>query len=82
MKNVTITLDEQTVEWVRAQATSQGLSVSRYVGEVLRKQVPKAQAYERAMQSFLSREPWTLTRPGEKLPSREEIHDRGMLRRR
>jgi hypothetical protein len=82
MKNITITLDVQTAEWARAQAVEQGLSLSRYVGEVLRKQLPKAQAYERAMKSFLSRERSALTFPGEKLPTRDEIHDRGMLRRR
>jgi len=83
MKNVTVTLDDQTVEWARAQAAEQGMSLSRYIGEVLRQQLPKAQAYERAMRSFLSRE-WTqtLTDPGDRLPSREEIHDRPVLRRR
>jgi hypothetical protein len=82
MKNITITLDEQTAEWARAQAAAQGLSLSRYVGEVLRKQLPKAQAYERAMNSFLSRPRTPLTNPGDKLPTREELYDRGMLRRR
>jgi hypothetical protein len=82
MKNITITLDDQTAEWARAQATEQGLSLSRYVSDVLRKQLPKAQSYERAMNSFLAREPWTLRNPGEKLPTREELYDRGMLRRR
>jgi hypothetical protein len=82
MKNITITLDEQTAKWAREQATAQGLSLSRYVGEVLRKQLPKAQAYERAMKSFLSRPRTALTNPGDKLPTREEIYDRGMLRRR
>lgn len=82
MKNITITLDEQTARWARAQAAEQGLSLSRYVGEVLRKQLPKAQAYERAMNSFLSRTRTPLTNPGDRLPTREEIYDRGMLRRR
>jgi hypothetical protein len=82
MKNITITLDEQTANWARAQATEQGMSLSRYVGEVLRRQLPKAQAYERAMNSYLSRPRTALTVPGEKLPTRDEIYDRGMLRRR
>jgi hypothetical protein len=82
MKNITITLDEQTAKWAREQAATQGLSVSRFVGDMLRKQLPKAQAYERAMRSFLAREPWTLTQPGEKLPTRDEIYDRPVFRRR
>ena len=56
MKNITITLDEKTAKWARARGDSPGQSLSRFVGDVLRKQLPKAQAYERAMKSFLSRE--------------------------
>jgi hypothetical protein len=82
MKNVTISLDDQTAEWARTEAAVQGISLSRYVGDVLRKQLPKAQAYEQAMNSYLSRKPWPMSKPGEKLPTRDEIYDRGMLRRR
>jgi hypothetical protein len=82
MKNITITLDEQTAKWAREEAAAQGMSLSRYVGEVMRKQLPRAQAYERAMNSFLSRSRTALTKPGDKLPTRDEIYDRGMLRRR
>jgi hypothetical protein len=82
MKNITITLDEQTAKWARAYAAEKGMSLSRFVGEVLRKEMPKSQSYERAMQSWLAREPWTLRFPGEKLPTREEIYDRPVFRRR
>lgn len=85
MKNVTVTLDDQTAEWARAHAAERGMSLSRYIGEVLRQQLPRAQAYERAMQAYLSRSPtWTqpLRDPGDKLPTREEIYDRPVLRRR
>ena len=82
MKNITITLDEQTAEWARAHAAEKGMSLSRYVGEVLRRSMDKAVAYEQAMNRFLSREPVALTNPGDKLPTREELYDRGMLRRR
>lgn len=82
MKNITITLDEQTAEWARAHAAEQGKSLSRYVGEVLRRSMDKSAAYEQAMNRFLSREPVALSSPGDKLPTREELYDRGMLRRR
>jgi hypothetical protein len=84
MKNVTITLDDQTVEWARAQAGLAGLSLSRFVGEVLRKQLPQAKEYDRAMNRWLARRlsDRPLTAPGEKLPTREEIYDRPVLRRR
>ena len=84
MKNITITLDDETAEWARVQAAGQGLSLSRFVGEVLRKQLPQAQEYERAMHRWLARRSSDkpLTAPGEKLPNREEIYDRPVLRRR
>lgn len=82
VKNITITLDEQTAEWARQAAAEQGKSLSRFVSDSLRRQLPKALSYERSMNSFLSRPPWTLRKHGEKLPTRAEIHDRGVLRRR
>jgi hypothetical protein len=85
MKNVTITLDERTLEWVKEAAAEQGKSVSRFFGDMARQQLPKAQAYEAAMHRFLARaraQTTPLTRPGEKLPTRDEIYDRPVLRRR
>jgi hypothetical protein len=83
MKNVTVTLDDQTAEWARAHAAERGMSLSRYIGELLRQQLPKAQAYEQAMQRYMSNQ-WTLPLrdPDERLPTREEIYDRPVFRRR
>jgi hypothetical protein len=36
MRNVAITLDDETASWVRVYAAGQRLSVSRFVGEVLK----------------------------------------------
>ncbi len=85
MKNITITLDERTLEWVKEAAAEQGKSVSRYLSDMARQQLPKAKAYEAAMHRYfaLVREMKApLTKPGEKLPTREEIYDRPVLRRR
>jgi plasmid stability protein len=84
MKNVTITLDEETAEWARVHAAQKGISLSRFVGEVLRQHLPQAQEYEQAMNRWLARRLFDrpLTAPGEKLPTREEIYDRPVLRRR
>jgi hypothetical protein len=35
MKNVTITLDEQTAHWARVEAAKSGKSLSRWIGERL-----------------------------------------------
>jgi hypothetical protein len=85
LKNVTITLDERTLGWIKEAAAGQGKSVSRYLSDMARQHVPKAQAYEAAMHRFfaLAKEiAAPLTEPGEKLPTRDEIYDRPVLRRR
>jgi hypothetical protein len=84
MKNITITLDDETAEWAKDQAAQDGMSLSRFVGQVLRRQLPQAQEYERAMNRWLARRATDkpLTAPGEKLPTREEIYDRPVFRRR
>jgi hypothetical protein len=81
MKNVTITLDAATAAWARQAAAAQGISVSRFVGELLQKQRRDGAAYEDAMRRFLSKPPVALGAPGEKYLTREEVHDRASLRR-
>ena len=79
MKNVTITLDEEVARWARIMAAEQNTSVSRLVGEVLRKTMIAEQNYQFAMQQYLSMTPKVLKAPGEKLPAREELYDRKSL---
>ena len=80
MKNVTITLDEETASWARLQAVRAGLSLSRLIGDLLRRQSRELGAYERAMHRFLQREPVRLQRRGVKYPTREQLHDRAGIR--
>ena len=81
MKNVTITLDEETAAWARVHAAERGMSLSRMVGEMLQRQMHESREYEDAMQRFLARKPKKLSRPGTRYPRREELYDRGRLRR-
>jgi flagellar biosynthesis/type III secretory pathway ATPase len=80
MKNITITLDDETAAWLRAEAGRRGQSVSRLVGELLRERNHDLLAYERAMHDFFTR-PRTLVNIGSPRPTREEIYDRAVLRR-
>ena len=83
MKNVTITLDEDTASRARVQAAERNMSLSRFVGEVLRDRMGKHDEYEAAMRSWLARGPFKeLKGPPERYPKREELHDRPVLRRR
>lgn len=80
MKNVTITLDEDTARWVRIWAAQQNSSVSRFVGELLRQRMLEDSGYESAMQQYLSKRPIRLRDSDRHLPSREELYDRDVFR--
>ena len=81
MKNVTITLDVRTAAWVRIQAAKQNMSVSRFLGEVLHKQMTDARAYDEAMRHFLTEQPLQFEWSDGRRPTRDDLHDRDALRR-
>jgi hypothetical protein len=80
LKNVTITLDEKTAAWVRLHAARHETSVSRIVGEMLRDKMRQTRDYDEAMRRFLAKPPLTMTRRGQRLPTRDEVNDRPGLR--
>lgn len=82
MKNVTITLDAKTIARARVEAAERNMSLSRYVGEVLREQLRRTDDYEHAMRRFFALKPFALKGPPQKYPSRDELYDRPVLRRR
>ena len=75
-RNVTIVMDEDTARWVRVEAARRDLSVSAYLGRVVKMEREKAEGYAQAMERFLSREPRPLAPPGAPLPSRNELYER------
>ena len=81
MKNVTVTLDEETAAWARVHAAERGMSVSRMLGELLRQRMHQAREYDAAMRRFLAKPPKKLRQAGARYPSRDELHDRAHLRR-
>jgi len=81
MKNITITLDETTVAWLRSRAASEKVSMSRLVGEFLQSQMQGHKDYDEAMRRFLSKKPVGLRAAGQRYPTRDETHDRAGLRR-
>ncbi len=83
VKNVTITLDEETAAWARVHAAEENMSLSRFIGEMLRRQMRESHEYQEAMRNYLSRGSFKVLRgPAERYPTREELHDRAGLRRR
>jgi plasmid stability protein len=73
MKNITITLDDETAAWARVQAAEHGMSLSRFVGEVIHKKMRHTREYEKAMRAALAQKPMKLEGPYLK---RDELYAR------
>ena len=75
LKNVTVTLEEETLRWARHQAAEQGTSVSRLVGQLLQGEMRRSDAYWTALERWKT----LPTIPGldaSKRMSRDETHVR------
>jgi hypothetical protein len=82
-KHLYVALDADTAARARAQAAGRKMSLSRYIGEVLRKELRHAYEYEAAYRAWRDDlKPWPLKGPPQRYPTRDEIHDRPVLRRR
>lgn len=79
MRNVTVTLDDETARWARIEAAKREMSVSRFIREMLRERMAGQLTYEAAMERYLARVPAPLKRGGP-YPRRDELHDRADLR--
>jgi len=79
-RNITLTLDEETVREARVLAAQRGLSVSAFLRVELAGLVERQRGYAKARDSAMSRLRRGHVLGGGKLPSREELHDRAKLR--
>ena len=80
MKNVTITLDEETARWARIEAAKRDTSVSRLVGEMLRERREKESERRAALERYMARPRVALKDAGSDYPSRDQLYDRSVLR--
>lgn len=79
MKNVTVTLDEETARWARIEAARREISVSSLLRELLRDSMGGQAAYAGAMDRYLSRSGSDIS-GGQSYRRREDLHDRAALR--
>jgi hypothetical protein len=79
MRNVTITLDEETARWARVETAHRDMSVSGSSASSSTSTCAPRATYEDAMRRYLARAPVALKDAG-RYPSREELHDRAGLR--
>jgi hypothetical protein len=80
MKNLTVALDEKTAAWIRVYAARRGMSVSRFVGELLNERMVETRNYNQALRSFLAQKPFQFEFADGRRATREELHDRSGLR--
>ncbi len=76
MKNVTITMDEDTARWVRIEAAQRGTSVSRLIGELLHQKRLQDSEYRAASERYRGRKPVYLKPADQHYPDRDSLHDR------
>ena len=79
VKNVTVTLDEETARWARVEAARREVSVSRLIRETLEARMRGQESYEASKHRYLSRPGRRLKRAGG-YPLREGLHERASLR--
>mgnify|MGYP001558480874 CR=1 FL=1 len=79
-RNITLTLDEETLREARVLAAERGLSVSAFLRLELAGLVERQRGYERAKASALRRLQRGHSLGGGRLPTRDELHDRAKLR--
>jgi len=70
MKNVTITVEDVTLEWVRIEAAKRNTSVSRLVGEMLTDKMQFDDAYARALREWVA-DTSSFNSGGQAYPERE-----------
>lgn len=76
MRNVTITLDDETARWARVEAAKKDISLSRLIRDLLEETYKRDAEYENAMERFFSREPTAPISDGTPYPRRADLYDR------
>ena len=80
MKNLTVSLPEETARWVRIEAAKADRSVSAWLADLLSDTKCRSDEYDAAMERRLAIRPRKLDWIDGRKPTREELHDRVGLR--
>jgi len=75
-RNITVQLDEETVQKARVAAAKRGSSISRLLAEQIELLARQDDDYDRAMQDALAELERGYDLGGGPYPSRDELHDR------
>ena len=80
MKNVTVTLPEETAAWLRVRAAQDERSVSKWLAELLEGMRRGEDEYDLATERFLAHKPRKFSWVDGRRPTRDELYDRPGLR--
>ena len=80
MKNVTVSLPEDTARWLRVAAAKDDRSVSGWLAALLDKMRHRDDEYATAMARYLAMKPRKLQWVDGRKPTRDELHDRASFR--
>jgi plasmid stability protein len=82
MKNLTVTLPDETYQNLRVAAAREGKSMSKFVSTLVERQVGTKERRDpaEAMRLFLAGPRYNLTDENGNAPSRDEIYDRSRIR--
>lgn len=80
MKNVTISMDDDLLAWVRVEAAKAGQSISTWLSQSAEKQRATSGDFETDMAAFLST-PLAPMSDGGRTFNREDLYDRRVFRR-
>ncbi len=80
MKNITVTLDHKMADWLRLNAAKKGISVSRFLGDLVHERMREARDYNQAMRRFFEHKPFHFGWADGHKATRDEIHDRAIAR--
>ena len=79
-RNITLSLDEETLQEARVLAAQEGLSVSALLRRELNRLADHQRGYVQSREAALLRFSRRQRLGGGPLPSRDELHDRAKLR--
>ena len=75
MKNLTITMDEAVLARARVVAAKQGKSLSRFVSELVERNIGRPMSQKDALERFLSGPLLDLTDENGKAPTRDQLYE-------
>ena len=79
MKNVTVTMAEDALQWVRVKAARDNASISRYLGQLVEQARAHDRIYERSMRAALKFQPLAFPKNTRYL-SRDKANGRADIR--